>query len=135
MEIFQTLFLLVLCAAICFCAIAICVSMIYRNRMAPLVREAMNAAYDEVEFLRINHIPERCDGETLSRFECACAILRDANNSLSSGRYKLTVELANQASAMARSLRGRMVCREHSKPIFPSNRLSSYPDHLVWMGK
>ena len=107
----------------------------YRSRMAPLVREAMNAAYDDVEFHKLNHVPERCDGETLSRFEAACAMFRDAHNSLSAGRYKRTVELAKQASATIRSLRGRLVCREHPMPVGPSCRLISYPDCLVWMGK
>jgi hypothetical protein len=107
----------------------------YRSRMAPLVREAMNAAYQDVEFLKINHIPDRCDGETLSRFEGACAMFRDAENSLFAGRYKRTVELAKQASETIRSLRGRLVCQEHPRPVGPSCRVISHPDGLVWMGK
>ncbi len=127
--------LLVLCTIVVVGVVVFLVVSMYRSRMAPLVREAMNAAYDDVEFHKLNHIPERCDSETLYRFEAACAMFRDANNSLSAGRYKRTVELAKQASAMIASLRGRLVCREHPKPVFPSCRLISHPDGLVWMGK
>jgi hypothetical protein len=132
---FRMVFFLALAACVLVGAVVFLVVSMYRSRMAPRVREAMNAAYDDVEFHKINLIKERCDGETLTRFEAACAMFRDANNSLSAGRYKRTVELAKQASAMIRSLRGRLVCREHPMPVGPSCRLISYPDHLVWMGK
>ncbi len=128
-------FILALSAVVLVGLVVFLVASFYRSRMAPLVRAAMNTAYDEVEFLKLNHVPERCDGETLSRFEAACAMFRDANNSLRDGRYKRTVELAKQASATIASLRGRLVCRENPRPVPPSCRLISHPDGLVWMGK
>lgn len=130
----RMLFFLVLAVCVVVGIVAFLVVSMYRSRMAPQVREAMNAAYQDVEFLKINHIPDRCDGETLSRFEAACAMFRDAENSLFAGRYKRTVELAKQASATIRSLRGRLVCQEHPRPVGPSCRIVSHPDGLVWMG-
>lgn len=130
----RMVFLLALAAIVLVGIVAFLIVSMYRSRMAPQVREAMNAAYQDVEFLKINHIPERCDGETLYRFEAACAMFRDAENSLSAGRYKRTVELAKQASATIRSLRSRLVCREHPRPVPPSLRVISHPDGLVWMG-
>lgn len=131
----RLIFMLALSAIVLVGLVAFLVASAYRSRMAPRVREALNAAYDDVEFLRINHVPERCDGETLHRFEAACAMFRDAMSSLNVGRYKRTVQLAKQASDTIRSLRGRLVCREHLMPVPPSNRIVSSPDCLVWMGK
>ena len=128
-------FFLVLGACVVVAAVVILVISMYRSSMAPLVREAMNAAYQDVEFHKINLIPERCDGETLLRFTAARAMFRDAENSLFAGRYKRTVELAKQASETIRSLRGSLVCHEHPRPVGPSCRVISHPDGLVWMGK
>lgn len=130
----RMVFPVVLCAILAVGAVVILVGSIHRRRMAPLVREAMNAAYQEVEFHKINLIPERCDGETLLRFAAARAMFRDAENSLFAGRYKRTVELAKQASETIRSLRGRLVCQEHPRPVGPSNRIIS-DGGLLWMGK
>lgn len=107
------------------CVVVGIVASMHPSRMAPQVREAMNADYQDVEFLKINHIPDRCNGETLSRFEAACAMFRDAENSLFAGRYKRSVELAKQTSATIRSLRGRLVCQEHPRPLGPPCRFVS----------
>ncbi|CAN5561091.1 hypothetical protein BH11CYA1_BH11CYA1_25810 [soil metagenome] len=131
----RLVFILVLSAIVVLGIGAFLITSVYRSHMAPRVREAMNAAYDDVEFLRINHLPQRCDGETLYRLEAAFAMFRDAKNSLDAGRYKRTVELAKQASATIRSLRSRLVCREQPMPVPPSLRIISSPDCLVWMGK
>ncbi|MFA7340194.1 MAG: hypothetical protein WC028_25665 [Candidatus Obscuribacterales bacterium] len=128
----RMVFLLALCAYVVVGAVIFFVSL-HRSRMAPLVREAMNTAYQVVEFHKINLIPERCDGETLLRFAAACAMFRDAENSLCAGRYKRTVELAKQATATIRSLHGRLVCQEHPRPVGPSCRIISNGG-LLWMG-
>jgi hypothetical protein len=128
----RMMFVMALCACVVVCAVIFFVSM-HRRRMASLVREAMNTTYQVVEFHKINLIPKRCDGETLLRFAAACAMFRDAETSLCAGRYKRTIELAKQATATIRSLRGRLVCQEHARPVGPSCRIISNGG-LLWMG-
>src|SRR3990167_1675114 len=113
----QNLFFLVFAGMALVAIIAYIVVSIYRSHMAPLVREAMNAAYDDVEFHKLNLIRERCDGETLFSFEAACTMFRDAEKCLSARRYKRTVELAKQASAAIHCLRGHLVCRNNPMPV------------------
>jgi hypothetical protein len=128
----RMMLILALCACMVVGAVIFFVSM-HSSRMAPLVREAMNTTYQVVEFHKINLIPERCDGEALLCFAAACAMFRDAETSLYAGRYKRTVELAKQATATIRSLRGRLVCQEHPRPVGPSCRMISNGG-LLWMG-
>ncbi len=128
----RMMFVMALCACVVVGAL-LCFLSTYRRRMAPLVREAMNTTYQVVEFHKINLIPERCDGEALLRFAAACAMFRDAENSLCVGRYKRTLELAKQVTATIRSLGGRLVCQEHPRPVGPSCRIISNGG-LLWMG-
>lgn len=108
---------------------------IRRARMAQLVREAINAAYQDVEFIRINYIPVHSDLATLRRFHAARAMFQEAQDCLAAGRYRRTIELAKQVSDTIRSLRSQLVCRKHPLPVPPSCRIVSSPDGLLWMGE
>jgi hypothetical protein len=106
----------------------------YRAYWAPLVRKALNTAYQTVESIAINLDEEKTNAETVYRLEWAFASFRDARRALDSGNYKRCIELADQATSMARTNAPRAVLKMPLRPTPPSMRIISKPDCLVWMG-
>ncbi len=115
--------------------VSVVILSLLRKRKERLVREAMIAAYYDVEFIRINYLPEHCKPMVPFVFHSACNFFREAQDCLRAGRYDRAIELAKNASDIVRCMRSHVVCRSSPLPVPPPPRSITEHDGFVWMGQ
>jgi len=130
----QTVLLALFAAALFAAAIYFLIVSTDRSSMAPKIRQALNACYDEIEFANLNHLPSS-PAAALEKLSQANTDFKMAQHSLSVSQYKLCLIQANSALTQIREARKQLVISERPKPVPPSLRIISSPDNLQWMGK
>lgn len=130
----QIILLYLFAVAFSVCALLVLINSAYRQHMAPKICQALNACHDEIEFANINHVATS-PAQALQKLSEANTAFKMAQNSLHEGSYKLCLEQAQSALGLIRESRKTLVICSIPMPVFPSNRIISHPDGLLWMGK